>query len=142
MKFIQYECPNFTIDRDFDSLFNFAFNALPRFHKDADGSQNRERTHSPKMDNNEDDNNYYLHFELPGVSRENIEINLENGLLTVNASRKKAGDKNVPDLKFSRSVAVPEAIKSEAISAQYLDGILTVILPKEEKRKPVSIKIN
>lgn len=87
-----------------------------------------------------DKDNYYLEYELPGVGQENLEVNVENNILTVSVkentkNRKYAG-------AWSRSIG--PNINIEKINATYENGVLTITLPKTEAAKPkkISIKVN
>jgi HSP20 family protein len=85
----------------------------------------------------EDKDNTYVRVELPGVSREAINIELADGYLNVSATRKN-GETSY-DLK--RSVVVPEAVRADKITAVYENGVLTVTLPKQEQAKPRKIDV-
>jgi HSP20 family protein len=85
----------------------------------------------------EDKDNAFVRAELPGVSREAINLEIVDGYLTVNATR-KVGDESV---EFSRSVSVPNTVQADKISAAYENGVLTVTLPKQEQAKPRKIDI-
>jgi len=86
----------------------------------------------------EDKDNTYVRAELPGVSREAINVEMVDGYLTVSAVRKE-GDES---FSFTRSVAIPEAVQADKVSAAYENGVLTVTLPKQEQAKPRKIAIN
>ncbi|MDQ2919350.1 MAG: Hsp20/alpha crystallin family protein, partial [Verrucomicrobiota bacterium] len=87
--------------------------------------------------------------ELPGMRKEEIEISLHDGTLTISGERKdeKANDdKNARTErfvgKFRRSVSLPTRVDGNKVSANYKDGILTVTLPKAEEVKPKQIQVN
>jgi len=90
----------------------------------------------------EDTENYYVRAELPGVSKEDIEIELENSVLTIR-KKKAEKDRNVDQLTsdFTRSITVPEGVVVDSVSASSEAGVLTVTLPKEPVRQPRSIQI-
>lgn len=93
------------------------------------------------VDVHEDKDNYYATFEVPGVKKEDVKIELNNGLLTVSAEkREKTGDKE-SSFSLSRSVSVPDGVNADTISAKLENGILNVTLPKAEHRKPRSITL-
>jgi HSP20 family protein len=85
----------------------------------------------------EDKDNTYVRAELPGVSREAINIEMVDGYLNITASRKQGEE----TFDFSRSIAIPEAIQADKVAAAYEDGQLTVTLPKQEQVKPRKINI-
>jgi HSP20 family protein len=91
----------------------------------------------PPVDLYEDKDNTYVRVELPGVSREAINVELADGYLNVGATRKN-GETSY-DLK--RSVVVPEAVQTDKIAAIYENGVLTVTLPKQEQAKPRKIDV-
>jgi HSP20 family protein len=86
----------------------------------------------------EDKENTYVRAELPGVSRDAINIEMVDGYLNLNASRKQGEE----TATFSRSIAVPEAVQGDKVTAAYENGVLTVTLPKQEQAKPRKIAIN
>ena len=85
----------------------------------------------------EDKENTYVRAELPGVSREAINIEMVDGYLNLSASRKQ-GDETI---NFNRSVAIPESVQADKVAATYENGVLTVTLPKQEQAKPRKINI-
>ncbi|MEN9404887.1 MAG: Spore protein [Verrucomicrobiota bacterium] len=85
----------------------------------------------------EDKDNTFVRAELPGVNREAINVEMVDGYLNINAARKQ-GDES---FSLSRSVAIPEAVQADKVSAAYENGVLTVTLPKQEQAKPRKIAI-
>lgn len=111
------------IDRLFSSaLADFAAPTAPRF----------------PVDLFEDKDNHYVRAELPGVSREAINVEMVDGYLTVSATRKEGEE----SFSLTRSVSIPEAVQADKVAATYENGVLTVTLPKQEKAKPRKIAIN
>ncbi len=86
----------------------------------------------------EDKDNAYVRAELPGVTREAINVEIVDGYLTINATR-KVGDESV---NFARSVSLPDAVQADKVGASYENGVLTVTLPKQEQAKPRKIDIS
>jgi HSP20 family protein len=88
--------------------------------------------------------------EIPGVHKNDISIVMENGTLTFSGKRlNKTSEKNSALLRneriagdFEKSIKIPVKVNESAISAQFKDGIITVLLPKAEDAKPKSIQIN
>jgi HSP20 family protein len=90
-----------------------------------------------------------LHAELPGMSREDIDVTVDQQTLTVKGSRKPVGD--VPDDRyrrverrfgtFSRSFSLPSTVDASKVSAEYKNGVLTVKLPYREESKPRAISV-
>jgi HSP20 family protein len=90
----------------------------------------------------QDKENTYIRAELPGVSREAINVEVVDGSLSIQASRRaKSGEGNV---SFSRVVGIPDEVQADKVSASYENGILTVTLPRKEEAKPrkVSVSVN
>ena len=85
----------------------------------------------------EDKDNTYVRAELPGVSRDAISIEMVDGYLNINATRKQGEE----SFSLSRSVAIPEAVQADKVTAVYENGVLTVTLPKQEQAKPRKIAI-
>jgi HSP20 family protein len=90
-----------------------------------------------------------VRMDLPGVKADDLKITLENRTLTIGAQRRAAyseGDQVLVQERFdgeiSRRVRVPEWVDSEAVAADYVDGVLTVRLPLAERAKPRTIAVN
>lgn len=89
----------------------------------------------------EDAENFYASFEVPGVKKENVKLELNNRLLTVNVEKKVKQGEGESHYTLTRSITVPDSVNTESISANLEDGILVVKLPKVEERKPRTIAI-
>jgi HSP20 family protein len=85
----------------------------------------------------EDKDNTYVRAELPGVSRDAINIEMVDGYLNISASRKQDEE----SFSLNRSVSIPEAVQADKVAATYENGVLTVTLPKQEQAKPRKIAI-
>lgn len=96
--------------------------------------------HAPRfpVDLYEDKENSYVRAELPGVNRDDINVEMVDGFLTINATRKQKDD----TFTLNRSVSIPEAVQADKVSATYENGVLTVTLPKQEQAKPRKIAIS
>ncbi|MES2507647.1 MAG: Hsp20/alpha crystallin family protein [Verrucomicrobiota bacterium] len=90
----------------------------------------------------EDQDNYYARFELPGVKKEDVKVEVNDRLLTVSTQRQTKAEGQEESYSLSRSISVPESVRADAIAAKMEDGILTVTLPKQEERKPKLIQVN
>lgn len=87
--------------------------------------------------------------EIPGVPKENVKIQLHDGMLTISGERK--APENIKDTQwlrqeisygaFSRTIQLPERIDAEKVAAEYQNGVLRVIVPKHEAAKPKEITI-
>ena len=91
----------------------------------------------------EDPANAYVRAELPGVSREDIQVEMIDGSLTISAVRKTPAADGQPatSFAFSRTLSIPAEISADQVGAAYENGILTVTLPKREEAKPKKITI-
>lgn len=103
---------------------------------------------SPALDLYQNSDNVIARIELPGMRKEDIDISLQDGMLTISGERKSEtaeGEKAERTEryvgKFRRSVSLPTMVDSNKVSASYRDGILTVTLPKAEEAKPKQIKV-
>jgi HSP20 family protein len=90
-----------------------------------------------------------LSFDLPGVSEEEIAVELEDNVLTVSGERERRSDHSSERFyrferrygAFSRSVTLPPGVQEESIKADYNDGVLEIRVPKPEEQKPKRIKV-
>ena len=86
----------------------------------------------------EDKDNLYVRAELPGVTREAINVEMVEDYLNLTASR-KAGEET---FNLARSITIPETVQADKVSASYENGVLTVTLPKQEQVKPRKITVS
>lgn len=111
-------------------------------------AQTEERVIVPPVDIFETDNEYVIKAEMPGVSKEDVEITLDNNELTINGKVNELY-KNTDNLKYAefrlynytRKFTVGEEINSNALNAKLENGLLTLTLPKSEHVKPRRIEI-
>ena len=89
----------------------------------------------------EDKDNAYVRAELPGISREAIQVELVDGSLAISATRKTKDGDNKQSFELKRSVTVPDNVQVDQIGAAYENGVLTVTLPKQEATKPKKITV-
>jgi len=93
----------------------------------------------------EDKDNTYVRAELPGVTREDVNVEMVDDYLTISASRKtpaaKENGQGEESFSFSRSVTIPEQVQADKVGATYENGILTVTLPKREEAKPKKVTV-
>jgi len=131
-------------------LFNLR-NEVDRMFRDFyDDSEAQKSYWMPSVDITEDDDKLTLAAEIPGVKKEDVKINLNNGVLTIEGEKKQTAEEKTENSyrseryygKFSRSFNLTSEIDDEKIKADYDSGILTVTLPKSEKVKPRQISIN
>jgi HSP20 family protein len=91
----------------------------------------------------EDENNTYVRAELPGVDRNDINVEMTDGHLALSARKVGGGEngKNEETFSFSRSVSIADEVQADKVSAVYENGVLTVTLPKREEAKPKKISV-
>lgn len=107
------------------------------------------RPWSPAVDIFEKENELVLKADLPGIEMKDIDIQIENGTLSLRGVRKyehTAKDGGFHRVErgygsFARYFALPETVDTEKVRADYKDGVLSVILPKKEVAKPRQVKI-
>jgi HSP20 family protein len=104
----------------------------------------------PTVDIEEDDNNYLIRADVPGVDKKDIDVRLGNGVLNITGEKKveKETGKGSKQHRterycgsFSRRFTLPTAIRPDKVDASYKDGVLTVKVPKAENARPKSIEI-
>ncbi|MDH5650114.1 MAG: Hsp20/alpha crystallin family protein [Gammaproteobacteria bacterium] len=132
-------------NRDFDDIFG-DFLRPTRWLEEAT-SENL----IPAIDVAEREHEFLVHAELPGVKKDDIDINLENGVLTITAETKskneqKEGDRVIRQErrygKFVRSLRLGEQVDEAKVKASYKDGVLELVLPKAEAVKTKKISVN
>jgi len=104
----------------------------------------------PAVDFFEDKDNFIVKAELPGMKKEEIDISLHDGVLSLSGERKSDEKYESAETfrserflgRFQRSLALPAGVQAEKVQASYKDGVLTVTLPKAEEAKPKQIKVN
>lgn len=145
MKLTRFTKPESTLGRvtDFDDWFRNPFGSLPTLTRlfDWDGNFGSPVMGRLATDIHEDKDNYFATFEVPGVKKEDIKIEMNDRLLTVTVMRKEKSGDSESSFTSTRSVSVPESVKVEDITAKVEDGLLTVTLPKVEDRKPRTIEV-
>lgn len=117
---------------------------------DAQSEEMAARNWVPPVDVQETDEAYKLHAELPGLSKEDIEITLENNVLRLAGERKFERDVKKESFQriertygsFTRSFALPSQVNAEGVQATFENGVLTVVVPKKEQAKPRQISIS
>jgi len=104
---------------------------------------------TPALDVFEDKDNLFVRAELPGMKKEQIDISLHDGSLSISGER-KGESKHEAEVyrgerfygRFQRTVTLPTAVAADKVKAQYKDGILTITLPKTEEAKPKHIDVS
>jgi HSP20 family protein len=105
---------------------------------------------APAVDIYETENELVVKADLPDVDPQDLDIRVENNVLTIRGERKfedKVNEDNYLRIEraygsFCRSFSLANSVKSEGIKADYQNGVLTLIIPKREEAKPKQIKVN
>jgi HSP20 family protein len=132
-----------TLRDEIDRLFETPFSGL------TEGSQPFMSGWSPALDVYEDKDNLIVKAELPGMKKEEIEISLQDGVLTLSGERKENSKHEGAELhrserfvgRFQRTLTLHAEVEAEKVKATYQDGVLTITLPKHEAAKPKQIQI-
>ena len=103
----------------------------------------------PAVDIREEEEKYILEAELPGMKKEDVHIEVKDGVLTFSGERKSEHEEKTDKYTrvershgtFKRTFSLPEHVEEEKIEAAYKDGVLTMTLPKGEKAKPKQIDV-
>jgi HSP20 family protein len=132
-----------TLQDRMNRMFNDQFGALTR-------DESLTGSFVPPVDVYEDENSIQVRLEVPGVEEKDIDIQLENNLLTVRGERKFEKEEKEENFhrierrygSFTRSFTLPTTVNSEGVQADYDKGVLTIQLPKRAEAKPKQIKVN
>jgi HSP20 family protein len=103
----------------------------------------------PAVDLSEDENEITVKAELPGLEAKDVELTLDQGVLTIRGEKKFEGEEKKENYhriersygSFVRSVPLPRAVKSDKVKAKFDKGVLTVTMPKAEKAQSRTIAI-
>jgi HSP20 family protein len=134
----------FNLRDELDRLFEGSFGEISHAGSQLLGAWN------PPVDLYEDKDNVFVKAELPGLKREDIEVSLHDGALSISGERKSEEKVENAEARraerfvgrFQRTITLPSSVVTDKVSAQYKDGVLTVTLPKAEEAKPRQIQIN
>ena len=126
------------LDRMVDDVMNGSY-----------GTATSAKSFAPQVDVRSNDNRVVFYFDVPGVKKEEIDITLERGVLTVKGARQfEAGTAKEQLLlgrsygSFTRSFSLPDDLDNEKLSAKLADGVLAIEIPRLQKAKPRRIEIN
>lgn len=126
------------IQREMNNMFDRSLSRLPK-----------EETWAPAVDIVDDKDMIRVKAELPGVPKDQVDVNIQDGILSIKGEKKQ--EKEVKDKdcirterffgSFRRSFSLPSGVDAQGIKANYKDGVLEVILPKKEDAKSKSLKV-
>jgi HSP20 family protein len=117
---------------------------------DRPGEESSLTSWAPAVDIYETEHELVVKADLPDVDAKDLDIRVENNILTIRGERKfekKVSEENYLRVEraygaFSRSFSLANTVNSEAIKADYQNGVLTLTVPKREEAKPKQIKVN
>jgi HSP20 family protein len=110
---------------------------------------NEERVVVPAFDISETENEYVISGEIPGIEPKDLDVSLNDGILTVKGEKKQESEEKEENYhrierhygSFQRSFRLPENINREKLDASYKDGILKLTLPKSEQSEVKKIEV-
>ena len=129
------------IQEEMNHLFD---SSLRRFGRgDFDG------TFVPAIDVTEEKDSFLVKADLPGLSKDDVNVMLQDNSLTIKGEKKRAAETKEANYyrhervygSFSRTIELPSTVDAKKIDAQFKDGVLQVRLPKTEEAKPKQIEI-
>ena len=128
--------------------FNRLFEGFTRNGNDAAPSASVS-TWKPSVDISETQDEFVVTADLPGINREDLNVTVADGRLTLRGERRQASQESERSVHrveriygtFARSFDLPAAVNSENITASYRDGVLSVSVPKAEEAKPKQIEV-
>ena len=125
------------------TMFNFKDDFVDFFE-----GQSKQTSWNPRVDIQEDDNQYLFFLELPGVSKDDIKITTFNDLLTISGEKTiERADKNYHRKErfsgsYNRSFQLPTIANLESVNAKYTDGVLLVTVLKKDEAKKKEITVD
>jgi HSP20 family protein len=133
-----------SLQSEMNRLFNTFFETPT-----TGGNGGAARRWIPSMDLVETDEHFVLRADLPGLSEEDVSIELEDNVLTVSGERKAEHEEKKEGFyrversfgQFRRSLTLPDGVNADAIAATFDKGVLEVRIPKPEERKPRKVAI-
>ena len=132
----------FDLQKQINKLFDSSFSRLPQQFVSED-------IFTPVIDLYEKDNEYVVEAELPGLKQNEINVSMEDDILTISGERKREKEVKRENFyrsersygKFVRRIALPQDADKEKVKASYKDGVLKVSIPKSEEAKPKKIDV-
>jgi len=146
-----------TVITRFDPFREFSTlqDRMNRLFRESYGPEGREESltttsFAPPVDVYEDEHNVTLKIEVPGIDEKDIDVRIENNVLTVHGERKFEKEEKEENFRrverqygsFTRTFTLPSIVDPEKVQANYDKGILKVVLPKKAEAKPKQIKVN
>jgi HSP20 family protein len=135
-----------TMQSEMNRLFNTFFDSATP----GNGRRARVRSWIPAMDVTEHDNEYVLKADLPGLSEDDVNVELDDNVLRISGERKSEHEQRTEGYyrverasgRFSRALTLPEGVSADGIQATFDNGVLEVHVQKPEQRKPHKVAIS
>lgn len=132
--------------RRLNQMFDAALNGFPF---GTDGTLAEANAWFPPTDVVEDADGVRISVELPGIKPENVDVAVENRVLSIKGEKTQASEQSSSRLhryersygRFERTFHLPETVDADRIQAQYEHGVLTLTLPRAEQAKPRKIEV-
>ena len=107
------------------------------------------KRNAPAVDVREDEKEYTMEVELPGLTEKDIDVKVENNILTVSSKKEESKEEEKKgylmherkSYSFTRSFVLPDEVNHDKISAEFKNGLLRLALPKNEKAQPKKIDV-
>lgn len=142
MKLIRYNEPSSFLS-EWDSFFADPYRAFAPFFRSTLSSARE--VAAPMVEWYEDDDNYYAQVDLPGISREELRIDAEDGLLRLVYEERTESESDNAEReeseRFEHVLRCPEGVDLMKACANFKQGVLRLTLPKAEHTRPVSIEV-
>jgi HSP20 family protein len=136
-----------TVQNEMNRLFNTFFDSRTPSHG---AGRAVARRWTPALDVVENDEHFVLRADLPGLSENDVKIEVEDNVLTISGERKSEHEQTSKGYyrversfgSFSRSLTLPEGVDADAIQASFDNGVLEIQIPKPEQPKPRKVQIS
>ena len=153
MRLVRYTRPNLwslspleqmtSLRDEINRLFEAPFGDILRTSEFSNGW-------APALDLREDKDSLVATVEVPGMKKEDIEVSVHEGVLSVSGERTREAESDEAGVhrsersygRFQRTLSLPKPVKASDIKAAYKDGILTITMPKTEEAKPKQITVD
>jgi HSP20 family protein len=138
-----------SVHDEVERMLRQAFGASGTAARGDDAAVSPAGAWGPALDVEEDQDGYTVHVELPGVSPADVEVSLEDNVLTVRGERRFYDEREAEGFRrierhfgrFHRTVRLPDRVATDRVRASHKDGVLTVVVPKAEEAKPRRIEV-
>ena len=153
MSLIRYQSPELSTWPSFDRWASLRDEMNSLFELPSTGNLARQTQlfsgWTPALDLYQSSDNVVAVVEIPGMRKEDIDISLHDGMLTIAGERESSSSEGENaerterfSGKFRRSISLPTRVDAGKVSATYKDGILTITLPKAEDAKPKKVEVS